>query len=279
MDFNTATINTLSTRNVPKSMRFEYWANVLSEVIIPMSVESENPRDFSEDLTEASLGPISVIRNRGGAHTSRRTARDLDRSGDRSYHLLASLRGSWELAHRGRFVLGPGDLVLTDSRYEHEINIRSKYEIVHLKLSENWVDTWLPDPEAFVGQCISKSSTWGRTLAQFVIGLSPETAVGVRLPRSLLADHIGALLALHAGAALGPPTVDRRLRVRVLDCIRQRCFEPGLSADDVAASLNVMPHDLHAALATLGKTFAGELVEAKSTRRQFVDATQLRRSS
>ena len=41
-------------------MRFEYWANVLSEVIIPMSVESENPRYFSEDLTEVSRCKIDI---------------------------------------------------------------------------------------------------------------------------------------------------------------------------------------------------------------------------
>jgi hypothetical protein len=249
---------------VPRAKRFDYWADVLSQVLIPMSVECNDADNLSEDLTFAPMGALSIIRNSGGPHSTRRGPRELRRSQDRCYHLLVSLSGSWRLTHCGRSALRPGDVILTDSQFQHRVDITCNYGIINLKLPVNWLNTWLPEPAALVGRCIYGDSPQGQPLSRFITQLSPEFATTSGLPHSMLADQVGALLALNVDSAFDLPHVDRALRGRILDCIRQRCAEPGLEAGDVAASLNLTSHDVHRALAARGETFAVALFAART---------------
>lgn len=256
-------IQVWSTNEVPRPQRFDYWANALSLALTPMRVDSTNERDFSAQLTATSLGPISVTRCKGTSHNSHRARRELSYSQEHSYHLLVSVQNDWGLVHRGHHLLSPGDVVFTDSQVAHDVVIESRFDIVNLKLPVDWVNAWLPDPSLLVGRPISRGEGWGQTLSSVLSCLSPEFVASAPVPHSVLADQIGALLAMNAGGVNPPKAADRALRDAVHDCIVQRCSEPMLTASDIAACLSVSESDLHAALSAFAETFATSLLAAR----------------
>jgi AraC-like DNA-binding protein len=252
-----------STDEVSWAQRLDYWSSILSDVLVPMTIGSDDKRNFSASMATASFGPLRVTRCQGSAHDSWRTREHVERSHDRFFHLLISLDSSWRFSHRGKAELQRGDLILNDSQYEHEANIRSRYDILSFQLPVDWLLTWVAEPERLVGHRISKDSPWGRVLSPALSQLRPDFVAGSPVAPSVLADHVGAMLALVAGQAPKPYAGDQRLLGRIADCIRQRCNEPGLTAEHVALSLEIEPVLLHHVLATTRQTFAAQLRDAR----------------
>lgn len=262
-----------STDEVPRAQRLECWATALSQALIPMSVTQEDPGNFRASTTTVALGALRVTRNQGGTHDSHRTRRDVARSEDRCYHLLVSLDSAWRLTHRDRTVLQRGDLILHDSQLEHEINIRSCFDILNLRLPVEWLRTWVPDPDILVGRPIRRDSPWGKVFSPIASQLRPDLVVDAPLPPQVLSDHIGAMLAIVAGEFERVPQADRVLLERIEYCIQERCAEPGLTADQVAASLGISSQAMHRQLAGARITFATRLLDVRVSR-----AIQLLRS-
>jgi AraC-like DNA-binding protein len=93
--------------------------------------------------------------------------------------------------------------------------------------------------------------------------LQPDVALAPPLPIGVMVDQVGALLALVAGDA--ESSALSSLLHRIQDRLRERCSEQNLTADDVAASLDIPPRDLHRALATANLTFASQLLDMRMT--------------
>jgi AraC-like DNA-binding protein len=252
-----------STDEIPWTQRLDYWSSILSDVLVPMTVGSDDKRNFSASMVTTSFGPLQVTRCQGSAHDSWRTRQHVERSQDRFFHLIISLDCPWRFSHRGKAELQQGDLILHDSQYEHEANIRSRHDILSFQLPVDWLLTWVAAPERLVGHRISRDSPWGRVLSPALSQLRPDFVVGSPVAPAVLAEHVGAMLALVAGEAPQPHAGDQRLLDRISDCIRQRCNEPRLTAEHVALSLEIEPVLLHHVLASARQTFATQLREAR----------------
>ena len=160
---HTADIQSWSTSDVPVSQRFDYFADALSSALVPMGVEIDTPARtaFHAEMTLAELGPMAISRQIGSAHRSYRRATELSRSGDRTFHLIINLMSGWTLTHCGEVRLAPGDAVLADSNFGHELHMPGRYECMHLKLSAEWLGRWGGEPSVLVGRKISATSNWG----------------------------------------------------------------------------------------------------------------------
>src|SRR5262249_47294148 len=101
-------------------------------------------------------------------------------------------------------------------------------------------------------------------LSPMVSQLTPQLAAAAPVPHALLTDQLGAILALLADQAerAAPKASLRQIR----SVIRERCHEPGLTADAIAASLNIPPATLHQTLAASKLTFGAELERARRAR-------------
>lgn len=255
-----------TTDEVPPTARFDYYAEVLSTTQTPMSVFSESPRSFAAAMTLVDLGGVSVMRQTGSGNSARRVRRDIERSGERSFHLLVSLDTDWTARHRGTLRVRPGEAVLFDSDLPYDIDITKAYEFVHIRFTDAWMQQWLPSPGVLVGRAISAKQGWGRALTAFAQQLSPETVVDSPLPTPLLTDHLGSLLALSAheiAAPRSPTPADRALCERAREAIAQRCQDPSLTAGDVAVQLQVSVRTLHRSLGAAGETFGGAVMAAR----------------
>lgn len=254
-----------STSEVPSSQRFDYFASALSSALVPMGIELEpGLRDgLHAEMTLAQLGPIAISRQRGSAHRSYRRAPELSRSGEHTFHLIINLVSNWTMSHCGEVRLAPGDAVLADSDFEHQLEMPDRYECMHLKLAADWVQGWVSEPAVLVGRKIPADSSWGRALTAFASQLTPQFFVDSPLPQRVVTDQVGALLALVASEVGG---VTRRitrgevaLHDRIEACIVERCAEPALDAGQVAEALGIPTELLHGALAVRRQSF-GEVL-------------------
>jgi AraC family transcriptional activator of tynA and feaB len=258
-----------STDSIPPADRFAYHEDALARAIVPLRISSRGPAAFHTEIAKADAGPLSVLHLKGSPHCVSRGQAEIARSSGHYFHLVIERAAAWNLAHRGLTRLGPGDAALIDSEIDQQIECPSRYDMVNLTMSEAWLLHWLPSPAGLVGRRMSAESGWTRALTSFVSHLSPQVIVDSPLPASLLADQVGALLALVAaelrGEAARPATAPQKaLRDRIKDLVVQRCIESSLVGNDVATSLDISTRTLHRTLAAFGETFAGLLIAARA---------------
>ncbi|MBO9651330.1 MAG: helix-turn-helix transcriptional regulator [Variovorax sp.] len=257
-----------STDSVPAGQRFDYFQQTLESAVIPMWASTEDRASFRNEVTMASLGPLAALRITGSPHASHRGSREIERSLERSFHLIINLTSPWMLEHAGRNRMLPGDAILTDSFFGHMLRTDSDYDIVHLKFPDAWLRQWVPSPAALVGRRIPVASGWGRALATYAMQLTPQFTVVSPLPSQVLTDHLGALLALAVHEATGtarqPDTAEKSLCDRIREVLRQRCTEFSLTATDVASVLGISVRTLHRNLAGFGESFGAMLMAARA---------------
>jgi AraC family transcriptional regulator, positive regulator of tynA and feaB len=270
-------IFTWSTDAVPAAHRFAYFEAAVSSALTPMSVSGNDVADFDARFAVGQIGAITVHEMHGAASVARRGSREIARSGERTYYLLVSLGAPWTIDHRAPLRLAVGDCVLVDSCYPYVLEYATRYDVINVKLTETWLRQWLPHPDVLVGRRIARDSRWGTALTSYVAQLSPQLAVQSPLPASVIADQVGALLALMAHELMEPPAPERveiDLAGRITRLIEHRCCESMLTAVDVAAVLGISVRTLHRALSAGGRTFGREVQNARAER-----ALQMLRSS
>lgn len=259
-------IHTWSTREVPEAQQMDYYASVLSSAVDPMGVTKRVRGSFQADIASTGLGGISLVHGCGAAHDCVRDGGDIARSTARNFHFVVNTRSAWRVDLRGRIQLRMGDGVLLDSRYAYRLDFLDPFDNVHLKIPEDWLRRWLPDADVLVGRPLLFDRSWSRALVAFVSQLTPEFAVAAPVPHSVLADQVGALLALCAHDLAGVRTArpaERALCAQVEEIVTQRCAEYSLAARDVAEVLGISTRTLHRALAAERKTFGASLMAAR----------------
>jgi len=252
---------TFSTRSIPQANRFDYWMSVMNDSLWRVTDWRDVPQDFNVDLCAARLGNLTTLSESISPHRSRRTRADLGKSEERSYHLFVSTAPAWGFTHRGTSGrLHPGDVLML-AEGEHETICPDGFRGVILKCPEDWMQTWLPDPEALAGHVIARESTWGKVLSPVVGQMTPELAAASPLPHQVLVDQLGAILALAGGEAASRTLPDLVEQIR--ECVRERCGDATLTADDIARVIDMPGRMLHRTLASAGTSFAAELVSAR----------------
>jgi len=260
-----AALRTWSTAHFPREQRLDYWVGAVCEGFLEMTVSAVQPAPFDAELQAVPLDALVVNSVRGSAQRVHRSAAAIARGRQDFYYLLCKSDTNWGVVQAGRDErLLPNDLVLIDSRRPYELHFPHTVDTLSLQLPIPWVESWLASPQRELARRIDGQSAWGQVLSTFVRRLQPQALRQPALPAAVLADQVGALLALatapdpaeHGGAT----TADTALRGLIDDQIRQRCSEPGLTAADVAAALQISSRSLHRGLAAGEWTFASRLM-------------------
>lgn len=257
-----------STSTVAAPQRLDYWIGAISEGFLAMDVSAKQ-RDFNGSLTSAPLDVIGVNAVEADAQKVWRTPHAIARAPERYCYLLGNLDRRWKASQDGRdALLEAGDFVLVDARRPYHFDFAQGVNVVSLELPLEWVTHWLAEPERHVAQPFRRSEPgWGAALSAFASPWKPALAVQPPLQPRLLADQLGALLAL----ACQPVAATRPDRMRVEqieDAIRQRLCEPGLTAADVAGALGISVRSLHRTMAAHQQTFAQVLLAERLRRAQ-----------
>ena len=256
-----------STQEVPQSQRLDYFAAALGDAVVPFAIDRADPARFQVKASFAHLGAVGIWHNSVAPHRSVRGRQEVARTGEHKFHLLLPVTGCWQVEHRNRLQLQPGDILVHDTRYPCNLESQDSSTLIDVAITDTWLRRWLPNPSVLAARHITGPSAWRHALACFLGELTPELAAAPPLPLSVLSDQVGSLLALAAGAECCPGRESRpalrAMHQRILDRIVERCTEPQLTAADVASSLSISVRTLHRALAAVGQTFGGRLIEAR----------------
>ena len=253
-----------STEAASAGQSLDYWLGAVCEGFLEMDVRSRARQRFDAALTSATLGELQLNRAEGSSQDVYRTPRHLSRAGPNYFYQLCKADEPWAGAQEARGArLAPGDCLLVDSRRRYEFHFDTRCDTVSLQLPSSWVERWLSDPAAACGRALEGRSGFGAALSAFARQLQPELALAPPLPPALLADQLGALLALAAGTEAPPARPG--LAARIADAVRERHAEPGLTAATVADGLGIGERSLHRALAAQRHTFAQQLMACRMT--------------
>lgn len=162
-----------------------------------------------------------------------------------------------------RFIVEPGEFVLLDNTRFYQMEMDTTHEAIDLMMPQGWLEKYLPDPDALLARPISAREGWGAPLGSLL-----ETMVhGIDtspLPRTLIAEQVGALLTLATGfhePEQGQSASRHRgqLARQILRRIETDHADPELTPERVARELGISRRYLQVLLAGAGTSFVLEL--------------------
>lgn len=178
-----------------------------------------------------------------------------------SIQLVYARQGALKTRMGGKkFTVETGEFVLLDNTRFYQMEMDTAHEAVDLMMPLGWLDRYLPDPGALLGRPVSARQGWGAPLGS-LLETMVEGIDSTPLPRPMIAEQVGTLLALATG--FHEPARESRhrgqLARQVLRRIENDFADPDLSPEGVAADLGISKRYLQTLLAGSGTSFVQEL--------------------
>ncbi|GGP19345.1 AraC family transcriptional regulator [Silvimonas iriomotensis] len=267
MDTPIRQIQKWASSQIPAQERFGCFAEVMAKSFTPLKVDSCMRNEFDITVTWTDFGTNSAFRLAACEHVSARGKREIAQSEERVFHLFVNLNSRIHFTHLNKLTATPGDALFYDSRIDMRLELPEVSDVVNLKLSEIFVKQWVARPSVLLGRRIDSRFGWGKALCAFAAQLTPQAIQRSPVPRDVISDQLGALLALTAGeldTTTEPPSrPEISLCDKIRDCVAQHCVNPALVAAEIAQALNISPRTLHRALAGRGETFGNLLMSSR----------------
>ncbi|MEL1250927.1 helix-turn-helix domain-containing protein [Aurantiacibacter gilvus] len=238
------------------------WREWAASTIAPIEVEVFDADSFSARWISHGIGQLRLLHLYAPAQ--RVTHTGTEGSAGRaspSIQLVYSRRGAMKTLMEGKsFTIEPGQFVLLDNRRFYQMEMRTEHEALDLMMPQPWLERHLPDPGALLGRPIDTREGWGRPLGALLETLMDGLDVAP-LPRPLIAEQIGSLLALATGFEDTNTCTPHRgqLARRILRRIESDYADPALSPERVAEACGISKRYLQTLLAGSGTSFVQEL--------------------
>lgn len=252
------------------------WRDWAASTIAPIEVEVFDPNAFAARWVSHGIGQLRLLHIHAPAQ--RVTHIGLDGVAMRaapSIQLVYARVGTLKTTMAGRtFNVAPGQFVLLDNTRFYQMEMATPHECIDLMMPQGWLDRYMPDPGALLGRPISASNGWGAPLGALLETILDGGLDVAPLPRPLIAEQFGSLLALATGMEETSETAGRQgrhrnqLAARILRRIESDYGDPYLSPETVAKQVGISKRYLQTLLAASGTSFVQEL-----------NATRLERAS
>lgn len=257
-----------STDNAAPGMGLSYWIEAICEAFLEMKADGDREK-FDASLTKFRFGPIDLNFVETDPQQVWRTRAAIARSRENFFYLLYMHSGHMGVAQCGReAVIAPGNCLLVNSREPYRFSLPDRNNCLSVQIPEHWLRTWLPHAEDTTVITMADHSVWGATLASALGNLQQRDALSnITLPFGVVADQIGALMALAAGDR--EPAMTRSaaaLLGRLRRTIEEQSADPTIDPASVAAAHGISKRYLHLVMARSGTSFGAVLIEARLNR-------------
>jgi AraC-like DNA-binding protein len=242
------------------------WAELLSANIAEMHVESPERRwSYSASWERVGLGPIDLNFLRASPQRVQRTRAMVQRQRSADYDLLYMQQGPADLIHCGSKLRVPeGSFVLLDNLEPYDLSFSDDSNCLTTHFDDRWLRKWIAHPHSLAAKPIAGDREWAAPLAATLRTIAAGGLHGAALPRSVIADQFGALLALMAGQGEQPASRHQAdLLLRFQRAIRERFDDCDLDPAVLAAEMGVSKRHLHGVFAQGGTTFGTVLLETR----------------
>ncbi|MCP5395156.1 MAG: helix-turn-helix domain-containing protein [Sphingomonadaceae bacterium] len=243
----------------PEAMR--QWQDWAASNIAPMVVIPFDDNAFAARWSSHGIGQLRLLHLHAPAQRVIRQG-DEGQAGKAtpSIQLVYARVGVLDTQVAGRrFDVAPGSFVLLDNTKHYQMDMQTSHEVADLMMPLGWLDRYLPDPQALLGQPLSVREGWGAPLGALLETMLDSLDTSP-LPRSMVAEQVGSLLALATG--FHEPPVGRhgaQLARQVLRRIESDFADPELTPQRIADDLGISKRYLQALLAGSGTSFVQEL--------------------
>ena len=247
------------------------WREWAASTIAPIEVEVFDPNAFAARWVSHGIGQLRLLHLHAPAQRVTHTGDSAAMRAAPSIQLVYARHGVLRTTMGGRrFDVEPGQFVLLDNTRFYQMEMPTEHEAVDLMMPQAWLEKHLPDPAALLARPIDTRRGWGAPLGALIEAILDAGLEAAPLPRPLLAEQLGALLAMATGfqEAADMPRHRGQLARRILRRIERDHADPELSPDIVAARCGISRRYLQTVLASAGTSFVQEL-----------NATRLERAS
>jgi len=230
--------------------------------MIELDIDVSVPDSFRAQIDKYQLGPATAHFVTAQAQRLRSAGGRVARTPHRVCALLHLREGHVRLIQRGREALVlPGTCVLMDGNDPYDIDCLTPTTALALKLPRNWLRRWVPHPELHTARVLSYGG-WNSALCAALASLTVDSCRTLALPGVVVADQIGALLALAVGSepSCRPPP---SLLDQLVASLRERFQDPELTADSVAAQHGISRRLLFLTFSRARTTFIDLLMELR----------------
>jgi AraC-like DNA-binding protein len=269
-----------STKKARPGEALSYWVEAICEAFLEMKADSPEPSNFSASITQHPFGPIDLNFADTTSQQVWRTPQAIAGSRKHTYYLLYVREGRLGARQRGRdAAIEPGDCVLIDSMEPYSFSFPETNRCLSIQMPHDWLRNWIPEPEKIVATSFATNSGWGRTLASAAGNLAECDYDSMALPRGVVADQLGALLALAAGNELAGASTHRHAWLhRIRKTLLERLSDPSLDPQSVADLHGISKRYLHLLFAGAGTSFGAALIDLRLERaKQLLDDRRLAR--
>jgi AraC-like DNA-binding protein len=256
-----------STDSVCGQSALTCWTDQLAIYLTEVHIESRACGMHRGRIRHFELGPIQLnFLTATSQHVSHSAA--MVNRGSNDYLLLFFEREAAQLRHYGVDTSVPeGCFVLLDNQQPYELLRENGGASWAMRLEDTWLRHWVPHPTAAVAKPIVAEDGWGSTLIAMLRTIDRHGLADAILPRSVIADQLGAFLALMIGAqGQGVSRHQSEVLVRLKRCMQERLDDPDLDPTVVANAIGISKRHLHGLFAQAGLTFGALLIDMRLER-------------
>lgn len=256
-----------STDDAAPGMGLSYWIEAICEAFLEMKADGDR-ENFAARLTKFQFGPIDLNFVDTDPQEVWRTRAAIARSRENFFYLLYMHGGHMGVAQGGREALiSPGNCLLVNSREPYRFSLPDRNNVLSVQIPQHWLRSWLPQADDATVITLADHSPWGATLASALGNLRPDDLDRIALPFGVVADQIGAMLALAAGKNAAPMTRHGgSLLRRLTRTIEEQSFDPVIDPAAIAAAHGISKRYLHLVLAQGSASFGAVLIESRLKR-------------
>lgn len=266
-----------TSAGIARAEAISAWRDWAASTIAPIEVEVFDADAFAARWVSHGIGQLRLLHLYAPAQ--RVTHTGADGSSGRaapSIQLVYYISGLCQTRMAGKeFTLGAGEFVLLDNTRFYQMEMATEHEVIDLMMPQAWLERYLPDPQQYLARPVDTRQGWAAPLGALLDTIIAGGLDNAPLPRPLVAEQLGSLLAL----AMGPdrdggsapdeaPRHRNQLASRILRRIEEDHADPDLSPELVARQVGISKRYLQTLLAASGTSFVAEL-----------NATRLERAS
>ncbi|HWJ69600.1 MAG TPA: helix-turn-helix domain-containing protein [Sphingobium sp.] len=257
--------NIWSTSGFDSQTKMTRWTSIVSEHMTEMCVDSTAPRHFSAVWRQYGLGPLELNFINAAAQKCRRSPQMIVRGAEPSYELVYMQSGAMIVAYEHeREYVPEGSFTLLRNAEPYSFTCPEQSNALTAHVSDSWLRRWVVSHDNFTHVSHETRQAWGGPLAALFTAIAQNGLEEATLPRSVIADQIGALFALmsrHDGA--GQTRNQQTLVARLRTMMRGRLEDTGLNPEGLARSCGISKRYLHMLFANMGTTFGKELLNMR----------------
>lgn len=257
-----------STAGLAPGVKMNRWTDLVSENMTEMIVDTDDPENYAAHWRQFALGEVDLNFILSGTQRCWRSAQMIRPETGSTYELVHIRTGRMVVLGKDFEELVPaGGFTLLQNDRPYEFRCLEPTEALTAHFDDNWLRRWLVHRQTFTHAPIEVRRAWGAPLAALLRTISHEGLQGAALPRSTIADQIGALFALMSRpAAAGVRTGREALLARLRGLMREGFEDPELSPQILAKRAGVSKRYVHKVFANAGTTFGQELIELRLNR-------------